>query len=797
MKNAIRQLVKNPGFTIVALATLALGIGINTTTFTVLNRLLLQGLPFHQPERLVQVWASYSQYGFGGQSPGDYFDEKEHNAVFEDMVAYVPGIQCSLSEPGKTPERYGAMAVTANFFPVFGIRPQLGRIFTADEENRFEPVTMITNSCWREHYNADPKVLGTTAKINSKVYTIVGVLPPAMDEPTFFGGKIAFLWLDATRQNLNMRDLTWYTVACRLKSGVTIEQAQAAMTALATSMGRDHPKTNEGRGLKVVPYPSSIVGGSDKQLAWLVMALSGMVLLIACANLANLQLVRTMRRTQEIGVRFALGCSRSALIRMLLAESVILSVAGGLLGLLVAKWSNIYVANFFGFDMPLDLRVLGFTFVASLVTGAIFGTVPAWIASRTDITVSLKAGGRGSTSDRSRHWLRQGLVVVELGLALVLLSGAGFFVTGIYKLTHQKLGWSQDHLLTGYIELDHDSYGEFRDPRSWVFTGRMTQSLEALPGIEAVGFGDTPASAFNRTPLVIDGQPAPAKGKEIFTATGRVSPGFFKLYGVRLLQGRDFRETDRVGAPNVVIVNESLANKFWPGESPLGKKIVSGDQSNPALAEVVGVMQDFKCAAEFYDPLQTSFKYLVPWAQNNHRFVPFSIRTTGEPAALKDTVRKAIGRLAPDIALSYFATVEDTVAGTVAYFSFLRRVLIQISAIGLLLAVIGIYGVVANLVSERTKEIGIRMALGAEPRDVIWLFLKNGVILAVMGAVFGSVASYFLVKMLARMVPAVPGINPWVIAGVGALLVVVAVIASWLPARRTTEVNPVIALGAG
>ena len=794
MKHAIRQLVKNPGFTIVALATLALGIGINTTTFTVLNRLLLQRLPFREPERLVQIWASYAQYGLGGQAPGDYFDQKNHNTVFEDVVAYVPGIQCSLSEPGKTPERFGATGVTANFFSVFGVRPQLGRAFTAEDEAKFEPVTLISNSFWHEHYGADPAILGKTAKLNSKVYTIVGVLPPALDEPTLFGGKIAFLELDFTRVNLDMRNLTWYTVAARLKPGVTIEQAQAEMTGLATSMAKDHPATNEGRGLKVQPYPTSIVEGSNRQLAWLVTALSGMVLLIGCANLANLQLVRTLRRTQEIGVRLALGCSRGTLIRLLLAESIMLSVAGGLLGLLVARWSNAYVASFFGFDMPLDFRVLGFTFGVSLLTGAIFGIVPAWIASRTDITVSLKTSGRGSTSDRSRHWLRQGLVILQLGLALILLSGAGFFITGIYQLTHRQLGWSQDQLLTGFIELDHDHYGEFRDPRSQVFSEQMARTLEALPGVEGVEFGDTPAYGFNWVPVVIDGQPAPAKGSEIFASTGRASPDFFKVYGLRLLQGRNFRDTDKLGAPAVAIINESLANKFWPGESPLGKKLVSTDPSSPGSAEIIGVMQDFKCAAEFYNPIQNSLKFITPWAQNNHRFVIFSIRTTGEPAALKDSIRKALGLLAPDIALSAFATVKDVVASTVAYFSFLRRVLIQISATGLLLAVIGIYGVVANLASERTKEIGIRMALGAESRNIVWLFLKNGMILAVIGTGIGSVASFFLVKLLKQMLPAIPGLNPWVMVVVSVMFVVIVVIASWLPARRTTRINPVIAL---
>ena len=797
MKYAFRQLAKNPGFTVVALVTLALGIGVNTTAFAVLNRLLLQALPFREPGRLVQIWADYAQNGRGGQAPGDYFDERDQNTVFENVAAYVQGGRQSLAEPGQPPVQYGAVPVTANFFPLFGIQPQLGRAFTVEEENRLEPVAVISEAFWREHYNSDPKVLGQTAKLNSKSYTIVGVMPRALDDATLFGGKPAFWTLDQTRVNLNLRNLAWYTVAARLKPGVTIEQAQAEMTLLAERMARDNPKTNKGRGLKVLPYPSSLMMGTDAQLTWLVMALSGMVLLIACVNLANLQLVRTLRRTQEIGVRIALGCPRAKLLKMLLTESVVLSVAGGVLGLLVAKWSIAYVARFFGFDMPLDLRVMGFTFLVSLLTGAVFGTVPAWIAARTDVNASLKAGGRGATLDRSRHWLRQGLVVVELGLALTLLAGAAFFVAGIHQLTHQDLGWRADNVLVGYLELDHDHYGEHGDPRSLLFGERMINELQALPGVEAVELSmDSPAWSFRGSPFRVEGQPAPEVGKETYAGSTSVTPGFFKVYGIRLIQGRNFRETDRPGSPDVVIINESMAGKFWPGENPIGKRIGGIDPAAPAWAEVIGVMSDFRGAAEFYDPSRNSFKFIRPWAQNTHRFITFNVRTTGEPEAFKDTVRKAVGLLAPEVALTEFSTVKETMALEVSYFTFLRQVLMQISMLGLLLAAVGIYGVVANLASERTKEIGIRLALGAQARDIIWLFLKNGVQLALIGATLGLGASYFLLKLLQKMLPAMPGTNPWTVIGVAFILVAIAILASWLPARRTTRISPTVALRA-
>lgn len=797
MKYALRQLAKNPGFTVVALATLALGIGVNSAAFTVLNRLLLQSLPFRDAGRLVQVWTSSPREDFATQAPGDYFDEKEQNTVFEDLAAYVPGATASLAEAGQPAAQCGSVFMTANFFTVIGVQPQIGRLFTADEEKRFEPVTLLGNAFWREHYGADPKVLGHTIRLNSKMYTIVGVMPPALDDPVLFDTQPSVFPLDPTRLNRELRGGGWYHVVGRLKPGVTREKAQAEMTILATRSAHDFPKTDNGLGRRVIPFPTSSIGETGARMTWLVMALSGMVLLIACVNLANLQLVRTTRRAPEIGIRLALGCSRARLIGMFMVESLLVSVAGGALGILVAKWSNAFIARFFGIDMPLDLRVIGFTFLASMATGAVFGTVPAWIASRTDVSSSIKAGSRGTTSDRSRHWLRQGLVVVELGLALTLLAGAGFFVSGIFKLTHRDLGWKADNVLIGGIELDHDHYGEQQDPRSLEFGNRVRERVEALPGIEAVEISSgSPVYGFNGAPFRIEGQPAPEPGKEIYASQNIVSPEFFQVYGIRLIQGRNFRESDRPGSPHVVIISESMARKFWPGENAIGRRMGETDPDKPDWAEVVGVMADFQGAADFYNPSATSFRFLRPWAQNNHRFMTFNIRTSGQPEASRESVQKAIGLLAPDIALGGLFTIKEMMGNEVAYFSFIRRLLLQIAVLGLLLAAVGTYGVVANLASERTKEVGIRMALGAQPAGLVWLFLKNGVQLAVIGAATGLVASFFLLNILANMFSSVPGNDRWVVVGMAFLLVAVALVACWLPARRTTRIDPTVALRA-
>ncbi len=795
MKYALRQLAKSPGFTLVALATLALGIGVNTTAFTALNRLLLHALPFPQPERLVQVWFTSPRWGYMPHAPGDYIDECDGNTVFDDFAAYVRGARASLAEAGQPPAQYLAVRVTANFFPLFGITPQMGRLPTEAEDRHLDPLAVVSNSFWREHYGSDPTVIGRTVTLNSKAYTVVGILDPKWDDSSLFGGRPAFFVLDGTRVNTGHRNGGWYHVAARLKPGVTLVQAQAEMDGMAKKLAHDFPATNTGKGIKVVPYPTNEMGPTGSRLTWLVMALSGMVLLIACVNLANLQLVRTTAQSQEIAIRLALGCPRWRLVRLLLLESVLLSVAGGALGLLLARWSTAYVARFFDNDMPLDWRVLAFTFGAALLTAAVFGTVPALLASRADVNEALKQGSRGATSDRSRRWLRQCLVVAELALALTLLAGAGFFVAGIYKVTHQALGWQGDNVVVGFIELDHEHFGEQLDPRSLAFGDRLLAELRALPGAQGAALSiDSPAWELRDDGYQVEGRPPPQKGQEPMAGSTPASPGFLQVYGIRLVQGRDFNETDRPGSSPVVIVNESMARKCWPGENPIGKRIGTTGGDKPTWSEVVGVMADFKGAADFYNTNRDPSAFLRPWAQNNHRFIAFNVRTSGDPRAFKEMVRKALGRLAPNVAPSQLQTVAEVKDSEVAYFTFLRKTLLETSVLGLLLAAVGIYGVVAQIESERTKEIGIRMALGAQPAGLVWLFLRNGIVLALVGSAIGLGASLYLINFLEKTLPSLPGNDPRLVATVAALLIAVAILACWLPARRATKVSPAMAL---
>ncbi len=804
MKYALRQLLMNPGFAIVALVTLALGIGVNTTAFTVLNRLMLQALPFHDPGSLVQIWSSTARDGNGLVPPADYFDLQAQNTVFTDMAAYSPWNSVSYVEPDKAPIQVGAIYMTANFFPILGVQPQLGRTPTEEESKKMAFVTLISDSFWRKHYNADPNVLGRTIRLNSRESTIIGVMPATLEDPALFNSRPSIYYLDPAIHSRTVRTVGWELVLARLKPGVKIGQAQEQMNVLASRLAHDYPETNKDRAVKVVPYPTNQLGDDNAQLAWMTLALTGLVLLIACINLANLQLVRTTRRGQEIAIRLSLGCTRWRLIGMLLLESVILSTAGGALGIGAAVWSNAFVARYLDMDMPLNLKVMAFTFFVSLITGVLFGTVPAWLATRVDLGASLKSGGRGSTSDRSRHWLRQSLVVIELALALTLLAGAGFFISGIFRLTHRDLGWDATHEIIGAIRLDQDHYwGKNNEARVLAFGSHALESLGAIPGVQAAAIAsDSPSWGNNMMPFRVEGKEVPASGEEPVAGYCNVSPGWFEVFGLHLLQGRLFTDADRADSAQVAIVTESMARRIWPGESAIGKRVATFNPGNPKAelkwAEVVGVLRDFKGGGEFYNPAMNNLKLIRPWAQESdpvHGTV-FCLRTAGPTGLLKEQLRKAIGQLLPDLALNYLVTIEEDTANTYSYFNFLRRILVQIAILGLLLSGVGIYGVVANLASERTKEIGIRMALGAQPGGIVWLFIRNGLILASIGATLGLGAAFALITTLARILPALPGRNPWMMVGTALLLIGVALVACWLPARRTARVSPMLALRA-
>jgi putative ABC transport system permease protein len=797
-KYALRRLLKSPGFTVVALLTLALGIGANTTAFTVLNRLLLYRLPYPDPHRLVSVWVSMPQTQYMGVSPGAFCDVRSQNTVFQDVAVYY-WVQGSLTEPGQPPQQLQKMPVSAQFCSVLGIFPATGRNFTEAEEAHKDHEAIISNAFWKKHFGADPKVVGRTIRVDSKVTTIVGVMPPSLDDPMLLG-TIDMWTLDFPAENTAVRNLNWYSVMGRLKPGVTVGQARAELKAMATRFAHDFPKDNAKQTFTVMQYDQTLSDRTTVLLCWLVMAVTTAVLVIVCVNLANLQLVRTTGRGREFAIRMALGSSRYRIAREILTESMILSVAGGGLGLLVAKWGNAslekYLAKFLTIDFPIDYRVIGFAFAVSAVTGAIFGVIPAWLSTRSDLNSALKQNARGSSSDRSRHRLRQVLIVSELAIAMAVLAGAGYFVTGMQRILHRDLGWNPDNLINGEIVLSHDKYGEGSDdPRCAVFDDRLRAELDAVPGFKASALSmNSPiwSSDGGGGPFVIEGLPTPTQGQEPSARSNGVSPRFFATMGMRVLKGRDVDDTDRRETPRVAVIDQAMADKYWPNENPIGHRIgVPGPK--PDWHEIVGIVSNVTGGGDL-QPGWVHFNYYTPLAQDAHRWINVTVRTASESLLMQDALRRAIAKVDSDVAIAGLVTARGAISNIVAVYSVVSRLLIEMAVLGLVLSAVGIYGVIANLAAERTSEIGIRMALGAQGRDVLWLVLGNGIFLASIGTSIGLVLSFALMYGLAKTMPDVPGKSSLMVIGVAAILVVISLLASWLPARKAAKVDPLAAL---
>lgn len=796
MTHAIRQLLKTPGFTIVALLTLALGIGVNTTSFSVLNRLVLRAVPFADRGRLVRVIDTYPEGGTGELPPGDFVDLRARNTVFSQVGASYVTFMSSLVEGGKPAIRCDSMYASAEYFSLLGVPPVvLGRPFSPDDERHRNHVALLTHAFWVSHFGADPRVIGQVLRSDGGAeLTIIGVMNPALDDSTLFSSiveRIAFCGL-MTDFDPNFRDRGWNGVSARLRPGVTMAQAQAELNILAQRLAQEHPRTNKGRGLKVLPYPTDTLEATTRNLVWLVMGLSGVVLLVACVNLANLQLVRMTGRSREFAIRMALGCSRARLIRVLLAESVILSVAGGALGALIAQWSNQFMAAYWKVNLPLDLRVLGFNLGVSALCGTIFGTLPAWFASRAEINSAIRQGARGTTCDRSRHRLRQCLIVAELAMAMTLLAGAGYFVRGIQRIAHRDLGWNPNNVVIGYMAPDDPHYGEYRDPRMLAFGERLRSELARIPGVSAAALSNDNVFSSQKTNFSIEGQPFPGNSALAYVETP--SPDYFKAYGIQLLEGRDFRDSDRPGSPMVAIVSRAFAEGFWPNESPLGKRINVEDPSKPVWLTVVGVVDNITHGQDFASGPSGRLAMYVPWAQNSFRFFAMSLRVEGDPERVKEGLRKAMGRMEPNIALSYLGTADEMMSSALLQYSIARRMLLLIAGFGLLLSAVGIYGVIANLTAERTREVGIRMAVGAQPSDVMWLFLGNGMSLAFIGVGLGILGAFGLVRAFDHWIASFPGDDPRVVFSLAILLILVTVLATWLPARRAAKIDPLVAL---
>lgn len=805
LRFAFRQLVNSPGFSVVAVLTLALGVGLNTSMFSLTNALFFRPLAYPQSEQLVRVYRTTPQSQSAAHTVANYLDlERESAATIRLAVFRIWSF--TLSEPGRPARMLNGLRVSADYFPVLGLPPELGRLFTTDEDRAgAAPVAIISHQLWETEFGSDPSVIGRSVRIESRPTTIVGVMPASFDAFTVWGPAEVFVPVRFTNDERRNRVDAKLDVIGRCAPGVTRTQAQARLRAIAAQLVRAHPAQNDEQSIRLQPLHSAgIIGAVDtlRQISWFNLALAASVLLITCANLANLELVRALRRAREYAVCSALGASRFRLIRPIFCECLLVAFAGGAAGLLVSMWVTPWLAYQFnqaGFPVrtpPIDGRVLGYAFGAALATGLLFGGLPAWLISHLQVNEVLKSGARGSAGSRGQSRLRDALVVTQFAFALVLLAGAGFFQRGASRLLSRDPGWQPTGILQGTIALPTARYSA--PSITMDFYRRLQERLAALPGVERVAIGWTlPIFRFLETRgFVFEGRAVPPAGREPIALTNGITPSYLDTLRIKLLAGRTFNDTDDLRAPLVVLINESMARAFFPHENAVGHRLrLLEAASKQSWCEIVGVVGDVRCPGNPGAP-GTPFQIYRPLAQVTWTYATLAIRCTTAPDSLADSVRRTVAGLDSDIPVQGLATAPDTIAGLIGNFTLGASVLAGLAGLGLFLAAIGIYGVLANLVVQRTPEIGVRLALGASISQTLWLILGTGLRLAAIGVLFGLAGTYALARLLRSVAPGLPAQDPLVAVAVTAALVSVAVLACWLPARRATKVNPLEALRA-
>jgi len=796
VRYSLRQLLKHKGFTVVAVLTLALGIGVNTAMFSVLNTFLFRSLPYPESNRLIRVFRTSPHSQSWPFSNANFFDQREQNTVFEKMAAYTFTSR-NLAEQGQTAERLLSIAGTADFFPMLAVAPVHGRVFKPEEfEAGADNVVILTDRFWTRRFGNDPNIIGHTIQLDGKTVEIIGVMPPGFDHPILWGPIDIWQPLAFTKEERANRGTNYLSSFGRLKPGVTIEQAEQSMITLAANIGKQN-SAGEGESIRLEPLQRSMSDSIGRTVMWFTFGLAGFVLLIACANLANLQLVRTAARSRELAVRAALGAARMRLLRHSLTESIVVALIGGVISLVIAIAGVQFISNRLFNDLPgasvqLDYKVFGFALLVSVLTGVLFGTVPAWFASRADLNLALRENSRGSTAGRSQHRLRHTLIVGEVVFAMVLLAAAGLFLRGLYRFINADPGWRVDGLVTAQMSLRGEKYSE--EKQRVAFLTALENRLRTLPGVQhaAIG-GSQPTFGFNSSnSFLVEGRPEPPPEKmpEIFVEP--VSSDYFATLGAHLLQGRTFNENDVTDRPLVVIINETTARTFWPNESPIGKRVSDAGREK-TYAEVVGVVNDLAFPADLGEPY-TRFQSFVPVRQTAPSYLTLVLRTSTNAEAFGNTLRNAVAELDPNLPVYQIRTAQTAVDQGLGSISLLGSLLGAFAVVGLMLAAIGIYGVVSYTVVQRTGELGIRMALGAQSRDVLWLVLGKGAVLVLIGAVLGGAGAYGVLRLLESLIPSLPTRDPFVLVLTGLALVVVAMVACYIPARRATRVDPLVAL---
>ncbi|HET9531333.1 MAG TPA: ABC transporter permease [Blastocatellia bacterium] len=806
----IRNLFKNPGFTAVAILSLSIGIGANSAIFSVTNALLLRPLPFKDADRLVILWNRSPGLNFAQDwfSPGQYLDIKIENQVFEETAVTIGG-SFNLTGQGM-PERVDAARVSSSLFPLFSAEAMLGRVFLPEEDVPGKPQTVIlSNGFWQRRFGSDPEIIGKTLTLNGNSFTIIGVMSPEFSlnkevMPAVNGIRNADLLLplpmsETARSNRGNED---YNIFAKLKPGITVAQAQADMDVLADRMKQQYPASypaNGGLTISVVLLLEQVVG--DIRLAlYVLFGAVGFVLLIACTNVANLLLARASARQKEVAIRAAVGASRPRLLRQLLTESLVLALMGGIIGLMIA-FLAVEMLRVFGPDniprlneVAVDGRVMAFTFFVSLLTGVVFGLTPALRASRADLNEVLKEGGRSSTGGgtfgRGHHQVRNLLVVSEVALSLVLLVGAGLLIRSYQRIENANPGFDPNNVLSLRLSIPASRYNTPEAVSS--FYKQLDERIRALPGIESVGTNyllPLSSVALGWEPITVDGYVSKAGEDLIIASSGYISPDYFRTLGIPLVKGRHFNEFDRKGAPDVVIVDDKFAERFWPNEDPLGKRMRRGN-SGP-WRTVVGIVSDQKEYDLESEPPITAY-YPVEQFNIGSRFVV--ARTSSDPVRLTAAVTEEVRALDPELPVYDVKTMEQRLYDSLARRRFSMLLLGVFAAFALVLAATGIYGVMNYWVNQRTHEIGLRMALGAGQRNILQLVLRQALILVSAGIVIGLAGAFALTRVMSNLLFGISATDRLTFIAVSILLGGIALLASYIPARRAARVDPMVSL---
>lgn len=798
IRYGLRMLFKRPAFTFVAALTLALGIGANTALFTLIDAVLLQPLSFQEPDQLIRLRGTDERDGRTSRpvSIPDFVDWRAQNQSFEALAAF-DRWEPSMTGAG-TPSRLSAVRISPDFFSILRVQPLLGRDFLPEEEIEGRHTAVILqHAFWRNNFGGDPGIIGRTVALNRTPYTIVGVMPPDFNAADIAGtdGPAPEIWVPlALRANAGRSARSTDGVIGRLKPGVSLAQAQAEMSTIADRLSQQYVRTNAGAGIYLIPLFDQIVGDARGPLLILFIAV-GFVLMIACANVANLVLARATTRSREIALRTALGAGRKRIVRQLLTESLLLSLLGGVAGLVLAIWTtDTLVAMSDGAiprlqNLSLNGYILGFTALVVVVTGLLFGIVPALQWSRIDTNHVLKDGSRGTTSQGGGR-LRSMLATGEIALSLVLLIGAGLLIKSFMQLSSVDAGFDTDRLLTANIYIPMSAYPE--DQQQIAFYERVLERVGTQPGVQSAGLVSViPLSSnYDRTGIHVEGRPAPEPGASLSADRYVVSNDYFATMGIPLVKARLFSDRDNMDAPLAVVINETMANRLFPDEDPIGRRIRLGPPTAP-YRSIVGVVGDVR---QYGLDTDHTMQIYLPHQQYAWPWMSLVVRTESDPAAMLGTIRNQVLSVDPEQPVFGAATMDQIMARSTAERRFSLTLLGVFAALALILASIGIYGVMAYMVSQRTYEIGIRMAIGAQMRDVIAMIIGSGLKMVLTGVGIGLVGALLVTRVLSNLLYGISSTDPATFAVITVLLTGVGLLACYIPARRAAGVDPMIAM---